>query len=95
MAARKPIRIRFVGDISFNNRYIDLLESGQEPFEADFAPVLKDADLDRRATWNALAEGSAENEKKVPRIKTSVKAFDALKDVEFWFGDACNEPRLR
>ena len=79
MAARKPIRIRFVGDISFNDRYIELLESGAKPFEA-ISPVLKDADL-TVGNLECLAEGSSENKKKVPRIKTSVKALDALKDL--------------
>lgn len=79
MAARKPIRIRFVGDISFNDRYIELLESGARPFEA-ISPVLKDADL-AVGNLECLAEGRAENEKKVPRIKTSTKALDALKDL--------------
>ncbi len=81
MAARKPIRIRFVGDISFNNRYIDLLESDGEPFK-EISPLLKDADL-TVGNLECLAKGSAENEKKVPRIKTSVKALDALKSLNF------------
>ncbi len=79
MAARKPVRIRFVGDISFNGRYINLLESGDNPFDA-ISPVLKDADL-AVGNLECLAEGSAENEKKVPRIKTSVQTFNALNDL--------------
>lgn len=79
MSARKPIRIRFVGDISFNNRYVELLESGAKPFDA-ISPVLKDADL-TVGNLECLAAGGAENEKKVPRIKTSAKALNALKDL--------------
>lgn len=80
MAARKPIRIRFVGDISFNNRYIDSLESGAEPFK-QISPILEDADL-VVGNLECLAEGTAQNEKKVPRIHTTVKALDALKDLD-------------
>lgn len=73
------MRIRFVGDISFNNRYIDSLESGAEPFK-QIAPVLQDADL-AVGNLECLTEGSAENETKVPRIRTSVKALNALKNL--------------
>lgn len=79
MAARKPIRIRFVGDISFNNRYIDSLESGAEPFK-QLLPILEDADV-VVGNLECLAEGTAQNEKKVPRIHTTVKALDELKDL--------------
>ena len=79
MAARKPIRIRFVGDISFNNRYVDLLESGAKPFKA-ISPLLQDADL-TVGNLECLAEGTSKNGQKVPRIKTSVKALNALKDL--------------
>ena len=43
MADRKSIRIKFVGDVSFNNDYIPLLEAGNNPFKA-IEPILNDAD---------------------------------------------------
>ncbi|MFM1876154.1 MAG: hypothetical protein RL266_1891 [Bacteroidota bacterium] len=79
MATEKAVRIRFVGDISFNNRYIDLLESGVDPFK-QILPVLQDADL-VVGNLECLAAGTVQNEKKVPRIHTSVKAFGALKQL--------------
>lgn len=79
MHTRKPIRIRFVGDISFNDRYIEELENGGNPFVA-IQPVLEDSDLSV-GNLECLAKGSAQNENKVPRIHTSVKALDALKKL--------------
>ena len=79
MASRQPIRIKFIGDVSFNNNYIRLLESGGKPFKA-MSSVLGDADL-VVGNLECLAEGTAQNEAKIPRIHTSVKALDALKDL--------------
>lgn len=79
MASTQPIRIKFIGDVAFNNRYIQLLESGENPFEA-VAPILQDADL-VVGNLECLAEGTAQNEKKIPRIHTSVKALNALKNL--------------
>ncbi|MFT4545117.1 MAG: hypothetical protein ACI9UR_002095 [Bacteroidia bacterium] len=76
MADRKSIRIKFVGDVSFNNDYIPLLEAGNNPFKA-VEPFLSNADL-VVGNLECLASGTGENEKKVPRIKTSAKALDAL-----------------
>ncbi|MGB0918204.1 MAG: CapA family protein [Flavobacteriales bacterium] len=77
MQDRKPLRIRFVGDVSFNDRYIDLLESGENPF-SEVSELLSDADL-TVGNLECLAAGSVQNEKKVPRIHTSLKALSALK----------------
>ena len=79
MANRKSIRIKFVGDVSFNNDYIPLLEAGNNPFKA-MKPILNDADL-VVGNLECLASGSGENELKIPRIKTSVKALAALKEL--------------
>lgn len=81
MQSRKPIRIRFVGDISFNDGYIEELEKGNNPFAA-IEPLLKDTDL-AVGNLECLAKGSAQNENKVPRIHTSVQALDALKQLNF------------
>ena len=80
MQAKKPIRIKFIGDVSFNDRYLPLLESGENPFEA-VLPLLQDADL-IVGNLECLAEGAAQNEKKVPRIRTSARALEALKDLK-------------
>jgi hypothetical protein len=79
MAGTQPIRIRFIGDVSFNDRYIPLLESGENPFSA-IAPLLQDADL-VVGNLECLAEGTAQNEAKIPRIHTSVRALEALKHL--------------
>ena len=77
MKGRKPIRIRFVGDVAFNDRYIEVLESGENPFVA-MSSILNDSDL-TVGNLECLAEGSGQNEQKVPRIHTTVKALNALK----------------
>jgi len=76
MQEKKSIRIKFIGDVSFNDRYIELLESDQNPFEA-VSGLLKDADL-VVGNLECLAEGKVQNEAKIPRIHTSVKALNAL-----------------
>lgn len=79
MAGKQPIRIKFIGDVSFNNDYIPLLESGENPFKA-VSPLLENADL-VVGNLECLAEGIGQNEAKVPRIHTSKKALDALKHI--------------
>lgn len=79
MAGMQPIRIKFIGDVSLNNKYVEVLESGENPFEA-VTPLLEDADL-VVGNLECLAEGVAQNEKKVPRIHTSVKALETLKNL--------------
>ncbi len=77
MASSNSVRIKFIGDVSFNDRYIPLLESGANPFSA-VSSLLYDADL-VVGNLECLAEGKAQNEAKIPRIHTSDKALDALK----------------
>ncbi len=79
MQGKKSIRIKFIGDVSFNDRYIELLESDPNPFGAIY-PLLQDTDL-VVGNLECLAEGTAQNEAKVPRIHTSVKALNALKHL--------------
>ena len=76
MKERKPIRIKFIGDVSFNDRYISLLESDVNPFEA-VLPLLQDADL-VVGNLECGAKGTGENLKKRPRIGTTEKALDFL-----------------
>lgn len=77
MSKRNPIRIKFIGDVSFNNDYIPLLEAGNNPF-SEVEAQLRDADL-VVGNLECLCEGTGQNEKKVPRIHTTAKALDALK----------------
>ena len=79
MRAKKPIRIKFIGDVSFNDRYILLLESGQYPFEA-VLPLLQDADF-VVGNLECGAKGAGENLNKRPRISTTEKALDSLKKL--------------
>lgn len=79
MKERKPIRIKFIGDVSFNHRYVALLESGQNPFEA-VEPLLQDADL-VVGNLECLAQGTAQNKHKIPRIYTSARALRALQHL--------------
>ncbi len=79
MAGKDPISIRFLGDISFNDAYIDILESGKDPFFR-IKPILKDADL-VVGNLECLAAGTGQNLQKKPRIKTTEKALDTLKDL--------------
>ncbi len=76
MEGRQPIRIKFIGDVSFNNDYIPLLESGENPF-SELKPILSDADL-VVGNLECLAAGSAQNEAKIPRIHTTTKSLEAL-----------------
>jgi len=76
MASKHSLRIRFLGDISFNDAYIDILEAGQDPF-CEVKPLLKDADF-VVGNLECLAKGKAQNLLKKPRISTTAKALNAL-----------------
>ena len=76
MQAKKPIRIKFIGDVSFNGSYIPVLESGKNPFEA-VLPLLEDADF-VVGNLECSVKGTAENLNKRPRIGTSEKALEWL-----------------
>ena len=77
--AHEPIRIRFLGDISFNDEYVSVLESGHNPFSG-LSEVLTGADL-VVGNLECLAQGKAENLEKKPRLKTTLKALDALRHL--------------
>jgi hypothetical protein len=77
MSKRNPIRIKFIGDVSFNNEYIPLLEAGNNPF-SEVESQLCDTDL-VVGNLECLCEGTGQNKKKIPRINTTDKALNALK----------------
>lgn len=79
MKDRKPIRIKFIGDVSFNDQYISLLESGTNPFEA-VLPLLQDADF-VVGNLECGVKGTGENLNKRPRIGTTEKALESLKKL--------------
>ena len=79
MNAREPISIQFLGDISFNDDYIDVLASGKDPFRQIRSTLIK-SDL-VVGNMECLVEGSAQNLRKKPRIKTTLKAMEALKGL--------------
>lgn len=79
MQSKKPLRITFIGDVSFNDRYIPLLEAGDDPFQHIF-PLLQDADLVVGNLECAL-KGTGENLNKRPRIGTTEKALESLKKL--------------
>ena len=64
MSKRNPIRIKFIGDVSFNNEYIPLLEAGNNPF-SEVESQLCDADL-VVGNLECLCEGTGQNKKKIP-----------------------------
>jgi hypothetical protein len=79
MAARTPIQIKFIGDISFNDAYIDALSKDSFVFD-EISPELENADL-VVGNLECMALGSAQNLKKIPRIGTDVAALNHLKDL--------------
>ena len=63
------LKISFIGDISFNNEYNNMYQSGAQPFE-DIEPVLSDSDI-VVGNLEYLAKGDdGENTLKNPRLQT-------------------------
>ena len=74
------IKIAFLGDISFNDQYIDLYEQGKNPF-AKISSFLHDQDL-VVGNLECIAEGnSGGNELKKPRLKTTANTLEYLKEL--------------
>ena len=73
------IRIKFLGDVAFSDAFQTLIEQGADPFKA-VKPSLQDADA-VVGNLEVVAFGSAQNMKKRPRIGTSLKALDELKNL--------------
>jgi hypothetical protein len=74
------INIAFLGDISFNDDYVRLKDAGDNPF-TKVGKFLKEQDF-VVGNLECLAKGDeGENELKKPRLKTSVDAFNYLKEL--------------
>ena len=73
------VNLTFLGDIAFSDRFQELLEAGADPF-AEVKPLLKNAD-GVVGNLEVVAFGLAQNMLKRPRIGTSLKALDELKNL--------------
>ncbi|MBP9151278.1 MAG: CapA family protein [Flavobacteriales bacterium] len=76
---RNSVTLTFLGDIAFNDRFQELLEAGVDPF-AEVKPLLEKAD-GVVGNLEVVAFGSAQNMLKRPRIGTSLKALDELRNL--------------
>lgn len=71
------IKISFLGDISFNDYYIDLYKKGINPFEI-VQPILESSDF-VIGNLECIAKGEqGENELKKPRLTTTVETLNFL-----------------
>lgn len=74
---KRKLKINFLGDISFNDAYRNVLESGSNPF-LGVAPILDSVDYSV-GNLECFSEGSdGENKLKNPRLKTSQAALKKL-----------------
>jgi poly-gamma-glutamate synthesis protein (capsule biosynthesis protein) len=78
---KKPesIKIKFLGDVAFSDRFQKLIEEGADPFIA-VKPTLQDADA-VVGNLEVVAFGSDQNMQKRPRIGTSLSALNELKSL--------------
>ncbi len=76
---RQHIRIGFIGDVSFNDDYVPLLEAGTDPF-VEVRPALMRHDF-VIGNLECMAKGVGENLDKRPRIGTTLRALQALKGL--------------
>lgn len=73
------MKLAFLGDISFNNRYNKLYEEKIKPFN-NITELLYDNDL-VIGNLESPCEGKGENLLKVPRLKTKRETLNYLKDI--------------
>lgn len=74
------IKIAFLGDISFNDDYIELRKEGINPFR-EIIPLLKELDF-VVGNLECIAEGNeGENKLKTPRLKTNIDTLNYLKEL--------------
>lgn len=77
---QQKMKIAFIGDISFNNGYIDLYHKGENPF-LNIEPDLSLFDY-VVGNLECMAESDiGENELKKPRLKTEVNTLNNLKNL--------------
>lgn len=80
MNSSNVAKISFIGDISFNNNYIDLYKSGANPF-IELGGDLNSSDL-VIGNLECLAKGeNGENKLKVPRLGTNVETLNYLTNI--------------
>jgi len=80
MNSNDIVKISFLGDISLNNKYIDLYKTGVNPFEK-ISQNITNSDL-VIGNLECLATGKdGENELKVPRLGTNVETLNYLTDI--------------
>jgi hypothetical protein len=71
------VKISFLGDISFNDKYIELFKNGINPFE-DVQPILQSSDY-VIGNLECMTKGSqGENLLKKPRLTTTIETLDYL-----------------
>jgi poly-gamma-glutamate capsule biosynthesis protein CapA/YwtB (metallophosphatase superfamily) len=74
------MKVAFIGDISFNDDYIELYKKGVNPFN-DISSKLGGYDL-LIGNLECISEGSdGENELKKPRLKTKIETLNYLKTL--------------
>ena len=80
MKEKQGIKVLFLGDISLNDAYTELVDSGVNPFE-EISEMTKDYDA-VIGNLECLARGeNGFNEFKNPRLKTEVRTLNALKKL--------------
>lgn len=79
MKRRQSIRIKFIGDVAFNDDFQKRIEQAEDPFN-EVKSTLRDADL-VVGNLEVVAFGSAQNMMKTPRIGTSLEALNELKNL--------------
>ncbi|MCF8463884.1 MAG: CapA family protein [Flavobacteriales bacterium] len=73
------VNLTFLGDIAFSDRFQELLEAGEDQF-VEVKPLLEKSDC-VIGNLEVVAFGSAQNMLKRPRIGTSLKALNELKNL--------------
>lgn len=79
MAPEGQIKLTFLGDISLNDAYRDLVSTGAEPFK-NVTGTLNGSDL-VVGNLECLLEGDGENTLKSPRLKTDKKTLKQIKEL--------------
>src|SRR5690348_9397938 len=77
---KNALRFSFIGDISFNNQYIDFYKQGIDPFE-NLRPSLFSSDY-VVGNLECLAKGEkGENQLKKPRLSTTAETLNFLSTI--------------
>lgn len=79
MATAGEIKLSFLGDISLNDAYRDLVRNGIEPFK-NVVGMVSGADL-VIGNLECLLEGDGENTLKSPRLKTDKKTLKQVREL--------------